>query len=122
MNPRNVWPAIVLVIGGLATIGIMAIFKVDKDLIVTVAVPMILMVLGALLAAQGASTQATMQAVQQQTNGHQGELVQLIRDLGVQLAAQAQLLATMHPPAGGLPAKVESPSPPQPPAGGTPGT
>ena len=119
MNPRNVWPAVILALGGLATIGMMAVLNVEKDLIVTVAFPLIMMVLGALLAAQNASTQATMQAVQQQTNGHQGDLVQLIRDQGAQLALQAQMLATMHPPAGG---QVESPSPSQPPAGGTPET
>lgn len=122
MNPRFVWPVVILALGGLGTIGAMAVLHVDKDLIITVAFPLMMMVLGALLAAQNAGTQASVQAVQQQTNGHQGDLVQLIRDQGQQLANQAQLLATMHPPAGGLPAKVEPPSPSQPPAGGTPDT
>ena len=95
MNPRNVWPTVTTALGGMALVGLMAIFKVDKDVIVLIAGLTIVPVLAALVAGQGATTAANVQAVQQQTNGNTTKLMEMVE-------AQGKMLAQMHPPAAGL--------------------
>lgn len=111
MNSRNVWPTVVLAIASALIVAGMAIAKVDKDTISLVAGVLILPVLAALLAAQGASNASAIQSVQQQTNGNQARMLDVVERLG-------HLLAAATPPAP-APDPVE-PTSTQPPTGGTP--
>jgi hypothetical protein len=103
MNPRNVWPAVVLALGAALIVGTLAVLKVDKDTMTLVTMGLIMPVLGALLAAQLAENRAATQQLQQQTNGHQTEMLNLIK-------TQGETLARMQPPAIEPPAPVEATS------------
>ena len=107
MNPRNVWPAVVLAGTAMVVVGVMAFLKVDKDTIFLVSGTFVVPVLAALLAAQVAETKAATQAVQQQTNGNTTKLMEMIE-------AQGKMLAQMHPPAAGLAVPPTSDEPPPP--------
>lgn len=92
MNPKNSWPAVVLASGGMVVVGIMAALHISTDTIALVSGSMVVPVLAALLAAQGAENRSAVQAVQQQTNGNQTRLLDI-------LEAQGKLLAAMPPAA-----------------------
>jgi hypothetical protein len=104
VNPRNIWPAIVLALGGMLIVGAMAIAHVDRDLILLCVTSFIAPVLGGLLVGQIAENRAATQAVQQQTNGNQTRLMDIIERLGDKLALSTPAL----PPA---PVEVAAPAP-----------
>jgi hypothetical protein len=100
MNPRNSWPAVVLAAAAMAAGGGMAIAGVEKDTILLVLGVLATPVITALVAAQGAQTASKVDAVQQQTNGHQSRLLDII-------AAQSKLLAAQTPATAGNQAVVD---------------
>lgn len=91
MNPKFVWPAVTL--AGLAMVAatIMVVMKVDRETIVIVMSMLVVPVLGAMIAAQVSNLQSTTQQVQQQTNGTQTRLLEII-------AEQSRQLAVSQPP------------------------
>lgn len=111
MNPRNAWPAVALAGMDIIAVSIMAAFRVDVAIIAGVATGPAMLVLAALVSAQNASTQATVQAVQQQTNGNLSRMLDI-------LEAQGNKLAAMHPPANAVPSPPPAAPQESPPAGG----
>ena len=87
MNPRNAWPAVVLSIAAAVIVGGMAVAKVEKDTILLIVGVLLVPVITGLLAAQGAANAQAVQAVQQQTNGHQARMLDVVERLGQLLAA-----------------------------------
>lgn len=118
MNPKSVWPLAAIIVAGMLAVTLMVLFHADAALILTVATIMLITVPSTFLAGQQGQTQAAVQAVQQQTNGNQGRLVDI-------LEAQGKMLAAMHPPSAGLsaptPAAPPDPAPEPPPPGGAAG-
>jgi hypothetical protein len=110
VNPRNIWPAIVLALGGMAAVGGMAVMHVDRDLILLCIASFVTPVLGGLLVGQIAENRAATQAVQQQTNGNQSRMMDILERFGDKLAA-----STPAPPTA-----IPDPTPPAPPEGGPP--
>lgn len=102
MNARNVWPAVVLAGGAMVVVAVMAIAGVDKDTIMLMISLLVVPVLGALLAGQLVENRAATQAVQQQTNGNQSRLLDI-------LEAQGKLLAQSTAPAAAPDAGAGSP-------------
>lgn len=112
MNPRNVWPAVVLALGGMLIIGGMAVLKVDRDLILLCIVSFMVPVGTALTAGQAAENRAATAAVQQTVNGNTTRLMDIIDRFGAALAAATP--ATAEPAAE--PASTSTSSP----GGGSP--
>jgi hypothetical protein len=90
MNPRNVWPAVVLAAVGIVAATVMAIAGVSRETILVTLSLMVTPVLGALLAAQVAQVHGQTAQVVQNTNGNQAKLLDM-------LDAQGKMLATMTP-------------------------
>lgn len=110
MNPRYVWPAVVTALGGMAGLGIMAYLHIDKDTIYWIGTLLLLPLITVLVmgqnASQNAETKAAVQQVQQtatqvqqQTNGNNTRLLDI-------LEAQGKLLAQMQPSATPSPEPV----------------
>lgn len=109
MNPKNVWPTIVLALGAMGMTGGMAIAHVDRDLILLCVVSFIAPVLAALTVGQAAENRAATQAVQQTVNGNTSRLMDIIDRLGSALAAStptAAEAATSPAPAAAAPPAV----------------
>lgn len=90
MNPRFVWPAVVLVGVAMVVTAVMAIAKVDRETIIVVISLMVSPVLTALVAVQVAEVRSTANQVAHQTNGTNSRLLAI-------LEAQGQMLAAMSP-------------------------
>ncbi|GAA4699711.1 hypothetical protein [Phytohabitans rumicis] len=103
MNPRFVWPAVVLVGVAMIVTAVMAIAGVDRETIVVVISLMVSPVLTAMLAIQVAEVRSTTNQVAHQTNGTNTRMMEIIE-------AQGRLLAAMSP------APATAPAPPQDPA------
>ncbi len=91
VNPRNVWPAVVVALGAMAICGAMAIAGVDRDTVMWAGTAFVPAVLAALLVGPLAENRAATQAVQQQTNGNTSTLVDLVREL-------THIIAASQPP------------------------
>jgi hypothetical protein len=87
MNPRFIWPAVVLAGIGALTAAVMALAHVDPVVIVTILSLLVTPVLGAFLAQQLGEIKAAGAQVIQQTNGNIGRLVDLVERQGQMLAA-----------------------------------
>lgn len=86
MNPKLVWPVVVLVGIGMTAATVMALAGVGPGTIAGVMSMLVLPVLAAMLAAKQAETGAVVQQVKEQTNGNIGRLIDLIERQGVKLA------------------------------------
>lgn len=86
MNPRLAWPAVVLAAVAMLVAGGMAAVHVETSLIVTVVTVLALPVLTALVALQVGQVQGQVNQLAQQTNGHQSELLEIVRSQGKALA------------------------------------
>ncbi len=86
MNPRSLWPAVVLASVGAIVGCIMAVFKVPSDVIALVASLMIVPVLTALVTGQISELKGTTSQLTTQTNGNWSKMIELL--------AQAQALPT----------------------------
>jgi hypothetical protein len=100
MNPRFVWPAVVLAGIGAVVACVMAIARVDTTVIVTVLSLLITPVLGALILGQVSELKANSQQQLHQTNGTQSRLVDIIERQALMLAAA--------PPADLTPTETQS--------------
>lgn len=78
MNPRSVWPAVVLASIGAIVGGVMAVMKVPSDVIALVASLMIVPVLTALLAGQISELKGTTNQLSSQTNGNWSKMIELL--------------------------------------------
>lgn len=99
MNPRFMWPAVVLAGMGVAAAAVMAIMKVPQETILFVMSVIVVPVLTAMVAAQVADVKSTASQVQQQTNGINSKLMEIIDH-------QSRLLGSStpaRPPADGEP-------------------
>lgn len=85
MNPRFVWPAVVLAGIGLVVAGAMAIAGVPIETITLVSSIMVTPVLAAFVAGQIADVKSTTSQVAQQTNGTLTRLVDIIERQGQML-------------------------------------
>ena len=87
MNPRFAWPAVILVSIAMLIVGGMAVAKVDRETIIMVVGLLVSPAVSALVSAQVADVKTTATAVQQQTNGQQAHLIEIIERQGQLLAA-----------------------------------
>ena len=87
MNPRLVWPAVVLAGLAVAAAAVMAIAKVPQETILFVMSLLVVPVLTAMVAAQVADVKTTANQVAQQTNGNVTKLMEIIEQQSAQLAA-----------------------------------
>lgn len=92
MNPRFIWPAVVLAGVGLVVTGVMAIARVPVDTIVVVVSLMVTPVLAAFVAGQLADVKSATTQVANNTNGLNTRLLDIID-------AQSHLLHLATPPA-----------------------
>lgn len=94
MSKSILWPIVALVAIGSTAATIMALAHVDQSIIALVLVGLIAPVLAALVTGRQEATTASVQAVQQQTNGNTGRLLDLVEKLGGQLAASTPPTST----------------------------
>ncbi len=78
MNPRSLWPAVVLASVGAIVGCVMAIFKVPSDVIALVASLMIVPVLTAMVTGQISELRGTTSQLTTQTNGNWSKMIELL--------------------------------------------
>lgn len=87
MNPRFMWPAVVLAGLAVAAATAMAIAGVPQETILFVMSLIVVPVLTAMVAAQVADVKTTTNQVAQQTNGINTKLMEIVAEQSRQLAA-----------------------------------
>lgn len=101
MNARLAWPAVILALVAMAIAGSMAALHVNPELIVGIVGLLATPVLSALVALQLGQVQGQMTQLASQTNGHQTELLDIVRQQGQALAAstpaESPPAAEQHP-------------------------
>lgn len=90
MNPKLVWPAVVLACVGLVVAGVMAAMHVDKDTIVLLCSLLPVPVLTALVAGQLGEQKGTLGVIQTNVNGNWTRMLAIVE-------AQGRMLAAAHP-------------------------
>jgi hypothetical protein len=104
VNPRLAWPAVVLVAAAMVAAAVMAVAGVPQETIILVIGLLVSPVLTAMVAVQVADVRTTAKQVQQQTNGQQAHLIEVIQRMGQMLADSAPA-----PGAGDVAAPSSSP-------------
>ncbi|HET6215357.1 MAG TPA: hypothetical protein VFE14_21000 [Micromonosporaceae bacterium] len=87
MNPRFVWPAVVLATIAMATVCVMAVAGVERETIVLATSLLVTPILGAMIAGQVSEVRGHTQQVVEQTNGQMNRLLSLVERQGEMLAA-----------------------------------
>jgi len=93
-----VWPTAVTAIAAMLILGVMAIAGVPKDTIMMIAAFVPVPVLTAFVAGQVAMNAQATSSLQQQTNGHQAQMLALLGELSYKLAAAPPPPAPEPPP------------------------
>lgn len=99
MSGKNAWPVVVIVTVAVVSAGLMAVLGVPRELIMLVLGAVVTPVILALVSAQNAQTAEKVGQVQQQTNGNQTKMMEIIE-------AQGRLLAASTPQ---IPAPADTP-------------